>query len=348
MKKTKMLTHTELASFCGELALLLPAGITPYDAILCMQEDSSSPQAKKLLEQISASLREGLSFYEALSASKVFPDYMTSMIMLGEQSGNLDIIMRKLAAYYDQQCSIASSIKSAISYPLIMIILMLFILIVLLTKVLPIFQQVFVQLGSDLSSVSRRLMSLGTLIRSISIGLIVFIMLASVLIFIISLNNSGRKKLIHFLHTLALTRNFYLGIAYSRFAGALAIVCAGGIDIYEGLILAGKLAGNELMDDKISQCRNSLLRGDDLPSAMKESSIFQAKELRMLQVGYRSGNTDTVFDTISTRYEEKTISHLQKIIGAIEPTLVILFSLMVGLILLSVIMPLIGIMSSIG
>ena len=61
MKKTKMLTHTELASFCGELALLLPAGITPYDAILCMQEDSSSPQAKKLLEQISKKLAKGKS-----------------------------------------------------------------------------------------------------------------------------------------------------------------------------------------------------------------------------------------------------------------------------------------------
>ena len=348
MKKTKMLTHAELASFCEELALLLPAGITPYDAILSMQEDSSSPQAKKLLEQISSSLSEGFSFYEALKASEVFPDYMTSMIMLGEQSGNLDIIVRKLAAYYEQQCSITASVKSAISYPLIMIVLMLLILIVLLTKVLPIFQQVFIQLGSDLSSVSKRLMSIGSVMRFVSIGLVILILLAAIVIFIFSASTSGRQKLSHFLHNFKLTRNFYLGIAYSRFAGALAIVSAGGIDIYEGLILAGNLAGNALMDEKIKQCKESLLRGDDLPSAMKESSIFRSKELRMLQVGYRSGNTDAVFDSISTRYEEETLSRLQKIIGAIEPTLVILFSLMVGMILLSVIMPLIGIMSSIG
>ena len=96
MKKVKMLNNAELASFCGELALLLPAGITPYDAILCMQEDSSSPQALELLNAIASSLQNGMTFCEALSSTEVFPEYVVSMILLGEQSGNLDIIMRML------------------------------------------------------------------------------------------------------------------------------------------------------------------------------------------------------------------------------------------------------------
>ena len=88
--------------------------------------------------------------------------------------------------------------------------------------------------------------------------------------------------------------------------------------------------------------------GDYLYEAMKKAGIFQAKHLRMMQIGQRSGETDVVLKKISSYYEEDTLTHMHRILGAIEPTLVIFFSLMVGLILLSVIMPLIGIMSSIG
>ena len=335
MKKVKMLNNAELASFCGELALLLPAGITPYDAILCMQEDSSSPQALELLNAIASSLQNGMTFCEALSSTEVFPEYVVSMILLGEQSGNLDIIMRKLASYYKQQCEISDSIRSVV-------------IVILITKVMPVFQQVFIQLGSDLSSVSRQLMSMGTVIRNVAVIFTVLIVFITVTAFILSFNPALKRRMVNFLHSFRLTRSFYTGIAYSRFASALAIVSAGGIDVYTGLALASKLAGNEQMNKKIAQCKEYLLQGDDLPQAMKKAAIFQSRDIRVLQLGYRSGNADSVYEQISSHYEDDTISRLQKMIGSIEPTLVVIFSLMVGMILLSVIMPLIGIMSSIG
>ena len=126
------------------------------------------------------------------------------------------------------------------------------------------------------------------------------------------------------------------------------MITAGGIDIYKGLELAGRLIDNKLMDEKVTACKEVLSGGGYLYEAIKEANIFRAQHQRMLQIGYRSGNSEVVFDKISKQYEDDTLSRIQKILGAIEPTLVIAFSLMVGLILLSVIMPLIGIMSSIG
>jgi type IV pilus assembly protein PilC len=102
------------------------------------------------------------------------------------------------------------------------------------------------------------------------------------------------------------------------------------------------------MDKKVKQCKEVLLKGDYLHEAMKEAGIFKSQHQRMLQIGFKSGNSEVVFDKISKYYEEATLNRIHRILGAIEPTLVIIFSLMVGLILLSVIMPLIGIMSSIG
>jgi type IV pilus assembly protein PilC len=348
MKKQKRLNNSEVAAFCSQLSLLLPAGITPFESIHLMLEDSASEQGKELLKQIEDSLRDGESFHESLNKTEVFPDYVVSMILLGEESGNLDIITKKLADYYEQQCAISESIKNAISYPLIMICLMLLILVILLTKILPIFNQVFIQLGSELTGVSKQLMSLGSAVQSISGVLIIIVAVIAVLAFIVFKVPKVNSWFKTILHRWSVTKNFYLDIAYSRFAGALSMVTAGGIDIYKGIDLANRLIDNSVMEQKIKKCKESLLKGSYLHEAMKESGIFRAQHQRMLQIGFKSGNSEVVFDKISQYYEDATLNRIQKILGAIEPTLVIVFSLMVGLILLSVIMPLIGIMSSIG
>lgn len=348
MKKIKRMNQEEIASFCSQLSLLLPAGITPYEAIILIREDTPDVKGKEILEQLEAALKDGLSFHEALKCTSVFPEYVLSMVLLGEESGNLDIVIQRLADYYEQQCSISASIKNAISYPVVMICLMLMILVVLLTKILPIFNQVFLQLGSELTGVAAQLMTIGNLIESVSGILIILTVLIAITLIIINCVPKLHKRWLHFLHTNRLTRNFFLGIAYARFANAMSMTTASGVDLFRGLALAKMLVGNEIVAVKIDQCTEAISSGDYLYEAMKKAGIFKARHLRMLQLGQRSGEMDVVLTKISAYYEEETLTRMQRILGAIEPTLVIFFSLMVGLILLSVIMPLIGIMSSIG
>ena len=348
MKKTKKMNQEEIASFCSQLSLLLPAGITPYEAIILIREDTPDVKGKEILEQLETALKDGLSFHEALKSTSVFPEYVLSMVLLGEESGNLDIVIKKLADYYEQQCSISAAIKNAISYPIVIICLMLIILVVLLTKILPIFNQVFLQLGSELTGVAAQLMIIGNLIESVSGILIILTILIALTLIIINCSPKLHKKWLHFLHTNKLTRGFFLGIAYARFASAMSMTTASGVDLFRGLSLAKMLVGNEIVVGKIDQCAEAISSGDYLYEAMKKADIFQSKHLRMLQLGQRSGEIDAVLTKISAYYEEETLTRMQRILGAIEPTLVIFFSLMVGLILLSVIMPLIGIMSSIG
>lgn len=348
MKRIKKLTQEEIASFCNQLSLLLPAGITPYEAILLIREDTPDVKGKEILEQLETALKNGLSFHEALKNTSVFPEYVLSMVLLGEESGNLDLVIKKLAEYYEQQCSISSSIKNAISYPLVMVCLMLIILIILLAKILPIFNQVFMQLGSELTGIAAQLMSIGAIMESIS-GIFITLMLLFIITFVVIYHTPHmKKKWLNFLHTNKLTRNFFLDIAYARFASAMSMITASGVDLFRGLALASNLVDNEIVSEKIKLCSEAIANGDYLYEAMKKAEIFQAKHLRMLQLGQRSGEVDTVLSKISSHYEEATLSRLQRILGAIEPTLVIFFSLSVGFILLSVIMPLIGIMSSIG
>lgn len=348
MKKYKHLSNSETASFCGQLALLLPAGITPLESICLMSEDAASAEGRELLIQIEASLRDGLSFYEALVSTEAFPEYVISMVLLGEEAGRLDSIMTSLAEYYEQQNTISETVKDAVSYPLIMVCLMLLILVVLLTKILPIFNQVFLQLGSGLTSTSGQLMRIGTWLQSVS-GIWAGIFAAAVVIFFfLYKNQKGHTWIKRRLQTSGFSKNYYLCISYSRFAGVMSMIITSGIDIFKGLELSQGIIDNELMDEKLAVFKAALLRGDYVPEALKEAEIFQAQHQRMIQISYKTGDSDKIFKKLSIYYKDSALSRLQRLLSTIEPTLVIVFSLTVGIILLSVIMPLIGIMSSIG
>ncbi len=348
MKKQKKLNDMEIAFFCEQLTILLQSGITPYEAILLLHKDTDATQGKEIFEAIEASLRDGLSFHDALLSTQLFPDYLIQMVALGEESGNLDIIMQRLNEYYEQQYALSKSIKNALTYPILMVCMMICILVVLLTKVLPIFHQVFLQLGSGLTGISLQLMTLGNLINSASAFFIIMAVLVCLLILAVKFVPKLNSAFKHFMHTNPLTKNFYLQIAYSRFASALALTVASGMDTHQGLILASKLVDNSCMQNKFKLCLDTLRSGENLAQAITQADIFHAVYQRMLHIGFRSGKVDNVLRKISEHYENETNQRIQHILAAIEPSLVIVFSLMVGLILISVMMPLIGIMSSIG
>ena len=161
MKKNRLLSNAEIASFCRQTAMIIKAGITPAEGMEILKHDTLNKEGKELLEQISLSCKKGNPFFQALSDTGLFPDYVIKLVALGEESGNTDDVLISLAEHYEREEDISESIKSAVTYPLIMIVMMFIVIIVLIIKVLPIFQQVFVQLGTQMSPLASSLLSLG-------------------------------------------------------------------------------------------------------------------------------------------------------------------------------------------
>ena len=162
MKLEKQLSQSEITSFCTQIAMLIEAGITPYDSIHILLNDAKTAAGKKIYEQILEELKKGEAFHTALASTGLFPDYCLHLIMLGEESGNLDNCLQSLALYYEKEENISKSIRNAISYPLLMIIMMFIVIYILVSKVLPIFSQVFSDLGSEMTGFAATLSSLGT------------------------------------------------------------------------------------------------------------------------------------------------------------------------------------------
>ena len=346
--KLGKLKSNEISSFCRQMSLLLKAGIAPADGIDLLEQDCHDNSAKKVYQAISQVLHSGEKFHVALSMSEVFPDYVIHMVTIGEESGNMDTVMESLADYYDREEAIESNIKSAVSYPLIMVFMMLIVVMVLITKVLPIFEQVFAQLGTSMSGFAQSLLTLGSALNRYSIVLVFVLVLIAVLFIYFYGTSSGRTNFRKIIRVFSPTKKLMQDIELERFASGMVLTLSSGMDTYEGLSLVKKLTSDEEMKNKIDQCRELLLDGDSFPEALEKTNIFTSFYAQMISVGFKSGSMDEAMKQVSVRIEKDTERRIYSLISILEPTLVIILSVIVGMILLSVILPLMGIMSSIG
>jgi len=348
MKKQNKLSNEELASFFTQVAILLHAGITPLEGVRILLSDTKDSQSAALLQAIIDNINDGSSFGESLEATGVFPDYVLNTITLGEEAGSLDDVMTSLGNYYERETQITENIKSAITYPIVMIVMMLCVIVILITKVLPIFNQVFVQLGSEMTGFAASLMKLGNAFNSYSIIFIVILVILIGIYLFLSKSDSGRRAARRMASKLHLFKGFYEEVAAGRFASGMALALSAGLDTFSGLRMVSKLVEHEKTVKKIDLCVECIKNGGSLADGIKESGIFSNVNNRMISVGFRSGETEKVMNRIADEYERKSEKKINEIISVIEPTLVIILSVIVGLILLSVILPLMGIMTTIG
>ena len=348
MKSGKMLSNREIASFCEQTALILNAGITPSEGMGIMLSDTRTTEGRELINSIWEVTKQGETFYHAIESVDVFPDYVLHMVSIGEESGRLDQVMNSLAKYYEREQSINESIKNAISYPFIMIGMMVIVILVLLTKVLPIFNQVFIQLGSEMNAVSQSFLAVGVALSRYSFILVFLLILLILLFFFFTKTSKGKNIFHNFMLIFPLTRSFNEKIASGRFASGMALMIGSGMDTFTSLDFVSRLVDNKNMQQKIATCKKMIESGSNFAEALAGSEIFSHLYSRMISVAFRTGNLDSVMDKIASHYEKETDDKIYSIIAILEPTLVIILSLIVGLILLSVILPLMGIMSSIG
>lgn len=341
------LSNMEISAFCSQMAMILQSGISSIEGIALMLEESKSSDEQELLTSIQKTLTATGSFYEGLSCTGAFPDYMLQMVNIGEQTGKLDDVMHSLSEHYDREAAIAQSIKNAVTYPLIMICMMLLVIIVLITKVMPIFNQVFKQLGSEMTGFSKAILNLGSALSSYSAVFIAVLVLLIAFALFVTRTKAGRTWFGGFTARFAWTRSVSEKMAACRFASGMALTLSSGLTQDECLNLTSKLTDNEKFRQKLEQCQTRIEEGGDLSQSLLDTGVFSGVYARMASIGSKAGVLDEVMSDIADRYQEDIDQRFANIISTLEPTLVIILSLIVGMILLSVMLPLMGIMSSI-
>ena len=339
-QKEKYLSNIELSAFCQQISMVLKAGLPTYYGISILCDEAPDEATKELLLSIYKPMESGSTLHAALKETPRFADYMLNMIKLGEETGRLEEVLNSLSAYYEREETLRTSIKSAVTYPFVLTFLMLVVIVVMISKVVPVFSQVYNELGSELSGFSLVLMNISTAINNYIIVFVALFIL--IIIFGIILLKTNLGSYLFQGSTLSLS------IASSRFANCMFLALSSGLDTDKGLNLAEELVNNNYMREKINKCKEHIAHGESFSNALLKSSIFSKMYSSWIAIGSRTGSMDEVMERISSAYEDETDALLSRYISILEPALIVILCLFIGLILISFLLPLLGIMSSIG
>ncbi|MEY8356326.1 type II secretion system F family protein [Lachnospiraceae bacterium 54-53] len=344
----KQYSARELSAFCLQISILLHAAIPLDEGLSVMAEDAVWEEEKKILLQMAEEAELGSPFSKVLENGGIYPSYVIRMAKLGEETGTLDRIMKSLAEYYEKEHVLMKNIKHAVTYPVIMIFMLLTVLFVLFTRVMPIFENVYEQLGAEMSPASVAATRLGGVFCGLALALGLGLGIAAAFVWL-----AGRRGK-QFLFMDALLRRIKsrsriaLAVANRRFTSVLSLTLHSGLDLSKGMELAEELVENRAVEEKIRSCSLELQAGTDYYTAMKHTGLFKGFYVQMIKVGARSGRLDSVMDEISKGYEEEADTAIEHVVSRFEPTVVAVLAVAVGLILLSVMLPLIGVLSAIG
>ena len=341
------LSAGELAGFCGQLAMLLRAGVSAADGVALLREDCEKSDCA-LLEALSASLETGSTLADALAQTKAFPSYLVDMAEIGERSGRLDDVYSSLTAKYARERDVSDALRGAAAYPLVMLGMMLAVLAVLASQVLPVFAQVFEQFGGGASDYAQGVMRMGTVLAAVSLCLACLLGAGVVWFFANSRSEKGKRRIRGVFSRLGVTKKLSERIALGRFSSAMAMLLKSGFDMDASLEMSSRLVRDDALAARIADCREKAAGGMALQDALRQSGIFTGMSARIAAVGVRTGSLDAAMQSIADRCGEETENEIAALVGVTEPTLVAALSVVVGLILLSVMLPLLGIMSAIG
>ena len=349
MPKTKALSNEELSSFSRQLALVVDSELSLQEGLTLIGSQSKSSALKSFLSRVGEKLNEGRSLSNAFFSEKsVLPDYYIEMVNVGEQSGNLETVLVRLADSYDKETEIANKVVSAVTYPIILAVLMLGVVVLLLAEVLPMFDEVLSSLGGEMPGITQFFMDVG---HFISTYYYIFLVIIAAIVLVVVMARQtvrGRAFLDAFQLKTPIRKGIVKNMACIRFSGSLAMLLRSGISTAQSIRMTSTVMANSKIKAMMLKAADRIESGDSLKTALISLNFFPELLLRILAVSESTGHTDDMLDKAAGVMQEELDNRLNRLTTVLEPALIIILSILIGIVLISVILPVARIMNAVG
>ncbi len=341
----KQLSNSGLALVSSQLGTVIESGVSITDGMLILSQDEENDSYRRLLLELLQYMDKGSSFTDAIIKSEKFPPYFVEMVKVGEKTGRLDTVLLSLSEYYSRMDEFSGTVKSGVTYAGILTLTVFAVTFVLATYVLPIFADVFSQLGLTLSDSALWIMTAGTATSKIviwAVGILAGIIVLGVILY--NLVPPVKRLMLNIASHTKTAKAMYT----ARFANAFSMALSSGLDIDQSIELCEKLLIGPKMRQQMEKCRNSMKEGKSFTEALEETKIFPSLYIRMITLGFSTGRLDLVMKDIAKKTGDKVNDMINVLVSRFEPAMVIIMAIAVGFILISVMLPLLGIMTVVG
>jgi type IV pilus assembly protein PilC len=338
----------ELAVFARQMSVLIDAELPLIQSLTILAEQSRNKYLKRVITEVRADVEGGSSLNQAMRKHpKAFDDLFCNLIASGEQSGSLDVMLQRLAEYIEKIVKLRSQVRSAMIYPVAIITFAILVAIFLMWKVIPIFSSIFKELGAQLPGLTYFVIKLSDFVQNY----ILFIFLglaASIFLFRYYRKTTiGRWTVDRTILRMPLFGKLMLKVAISRVTRTLSTLLSGGVSMLESLKITSSTAGNVLIEKSVMDVRKQVTEGRSLTDSFRTTGRFPFMMTQMVSVGEATGTLDRMLAKLSDFYEDEVASAVTSLLSILEPVMMMFVGGIVGVLILSMYLPIFNLMAQI-
>lgn len=338
-KKHKKLKAKQLTAFCRELSTLLASGVTLVRALdIISEQEGMNKDERDIYKDVLQDLKRGISLSDAMESKECFPDLMIGMIHSGEGSGNLDLVTQRLSIQYEKDYKLTQQVKSAMTYPCILLVLCVAIVILIVTFILPQFQSLFDQMES-LPMITNILIAVSNfLVQKWYIALLAVAVIVALIRIIVGIPSVRRGVDWLKVHMWGFGKLFKV-VYTARFARTLSSLYSSGMPLVSAVGVAAKTIGNGYVESQFDEVITMVRGGVPLSQGLREVDGLLKKLSSTILVGEESGRLDVMLDSIAETLESDAEQATKRMVTLLEPILIIFMALIVGCIMIGVMLP---------
>lgn len=334
------LKDKDIAAFTRQFATMINAGLPLVKCLQILSRQQENKIFAEAIAEVNADVEKGGTLAEALGKhDKIFSELYVNMVSAGEQGGILDTILNRLAIHLEKSSALKAKIKTAMMYPAVVLIVVVLVVMALLLFVIPIFQQMFVSLESELPLPTQIVVDASEFVQNYFL-LIVIGTVAIIAGFKFIYKTKNGEKIIDTIKLkMPILGSLQRKMAIARFTRTLGTLISSGVAILDGLTITAKTSGNRVVSDAILEARIAISSGETIAKPLMESQIFPSMVTQMISVGEETGGLDTMLMKVADFYEEEVDTAVGGLTATLEPIMIVVLGLIVGGIVIAMYLP---------
>lgn len=336
----------ELAIFSRQFATMINSGLPLLRTLAILEEQSEAKELKRVVGEMRIDVEKGSSLSTALAKHpRSFSRLYIAMVRAGETSGNLDQVMVRLADTIENEVSLRHKIKSAMTYPVVVLILVTLILAAMLLFVVPTFEDLYSSLGGQLPLPTRILLAVSEAFRKF---FLVFVAIVGVLAWLFrrwKSSDKGRLTFDRMKLKMPIFGTLFHKAALSRFSRTLSVLNRSGVPILQALDIVADTVNNAVIAEAVRDVQSSVKEGESLATPLARHEVFPPMVVQMIAVGEETGALDTMLAKIADFYDEEVAAAVESLTALIEPVMIAIVGGAVGTIVICLYMPLFNIIN---
>ena len=330
----------DLVAMTHQCATMLKAGIPLLECLDVLSTHSESPVIRQTLVEVCQDVESGLMFAEALKKHpKVFSRFYVNMVEVGEATGMLDSVLSRLAGHMERMVAVKGRVLSALAYPSTLFLVALIVLFFMLAWIVPLFGHMFAEVGQVLPWLTLVVLDGGIFLKTNLFSILLGFTALIVGLRQLYLKPSGRRYFDKLVLTIPLFGDVLRKSAIVQFARTLGALASSGVSILDGLLIAGKVSGNAVIEEAIYQVHLEVREGRTISEPLAQSGIFPQMVTHMIAVGESTGSLDTMLGKIADLYEQEVDRAITSLTALFEPIVMVIIGIGIGLIVVAMYLP---------